>query len=289
MNVDNLESGTSTSRDLYTGLATIQIQLVNPSHKDLVAFLATEEDKVKEPKYVISKEGEPDTYRLDFWYVNHNTFGTNIKGKFSLFVGLDDRDVSKNGKYQWIDDHANVVWGESIDAIKESDKTKEYEVKTHYASLRRAKIGEEDLYKLLKAYGNVDTRKSMFKLDDFAKAITNKSNELQKYFQDFNSKKNRGIKVLLTIRDGQYQSVWTKDFLPLEATQYKYLEKSVRAEQYGCKDYFADSLRFTKFTGEFFEPAPSSNASVTIDFGAPPSTPPATQAAPAAVNPEDLF
>ena len=284
MNVDNLESGNSVSRDLYTGLATIQIQLVNPTKNEIVAFLATEDDKVKDPNYLISKDDKPDTYRLDFWYVNHNTFGTPLKGKFSLFVGLDDRDVSSTGKYQWIDDHANVVWGENIDAIKEADKSKSFEVYTDYASLRRAKIGEEDLYKLLKAYGNVDTRKSKFRLDDFAKAVTNKSNELQKYFKDFNDKKNRGLKVLLTIRDGQYQSVWTRDFLPLEATQYKYLEKSVRNDQYGCKDYFADSLRFTKFTGEMFEPAPTSK--VNIDFGAPPSSAPA--AAPA-VNPEDLF
>lgn len=267
MNIENLESRPQTEKELYTGIANLQIVLVNPSKKELAAFYEVTEDKIKDPNYVIHKEGKPDFYRLDFFYVNHPDFKTPLKGKFSLFTSIEERDQASSGKYQWIDDHANVVWGDSIDAIRSADKMKTYEVFTDYSSLRKAKPGEEELYKLLKAYSNVDTRKSKFKLDDFDKAVTGKSNELGKFFSDFN-KRNRGVKVMLTIRDGQYQNVWTKDFLNLEGTVYKYLEKGLRDEKYGCKDYFADSLRFTKFTGEIFG-APQ--AEVNIDFGAPPS------------------
>jgi hypothetical protein len=268
MNIEELKESEQSSKELYTGIANIQIALVNPSRKQLAEFLGVDEEKVKEPNYISSKEGREDFYRLDFWYTNHPDFKTAIKGKFSFFMGLEDRAQSSSGKYQWIDDHSNTVWGESIDAIKAADKTKQYEVYTDYASLRRAKVGEEDLYRLMKAYGNVDTRKSKFRLDDYNKAVTNKSSELDKYFTDFN-KRNRGVKVMLTIRDGQYQNVWTKDFLSLESSYYKGIEKSLRDSQYGCKDYFADSLRFTKFTGQLIG---DHSAEVAIDFGAPPSS-----------------
>lgn len=233
MNFDNLETRepSSGSRKLYTGIAPIQIVTVNPNKKELADLLEIEEDKVKDINY----EGE-DNYRLDFWYVNHPSCSQPIKGKFSIWVANKTR-VSSANKKQYIDSYTKTAWAENLAGLSEAQANLDPERRIDTRSVREAKQGEETLYQMLKAYGNISPKEKPFVLDSFAAICEGRVGELREFISFFN-KKDSGLKVLLGIKDSKYQDTFTKMFLNINSKVTDYFKKQVQGE-YGFKSYFA--------------------------------------------------
>jgi hypothetical protein len=224
---------------MYTGFAPIQIVAVNPSAKELAKVLGIEEDKVKEPTY----EGE-NGMRLDFWYVNHPDFKTDLRGKFSLWVNNDTR-MSQAGKKQFIDNFTKTAWAENLASLSETQSSLDPSRRLDMKSVREAKGGEETVYSLLKAYGNISPKEKPFVLDNWSSIAKGKGNELVDFFAHFN-KANMGVKVLLGIKDGKYQDVCTKVFLNVQGKVTEYVTKQITGE-YGFKSFYG-SFTFKEYT-----------------------------------------
>ena len=240
MKFDQLETREpSAGKKMYTGFAPIQIVAVNPSAKELAKVLGIEEDKVKEPTY----EGE-NGMRLDFWYVNHPDFKTDLRGKFSLWVNNDTR-MSQAGKKQFIDNFTKTAWAENLASLSETQSSLDPSRRLDMKSVREAKGGEETVYSLLKAYGNISPKEKPFVLDNWSSIAKGKGNELVDFFAHFN-KANMGVKVLLGIKDGKYQDVCTKVFLNVQGKVTEYVTKQITGE-YGFKSFYG-SFTFKEYT-----------------------------------------
>lgn len=240
MKFDELETREpSSGKKMYTGFAPIQIVAVNPSTKALAALLGIDEDKVKEPNY----EGD-NGMRLDFWYVNHPDFKTDLRGKFSLWVNNDTR-TSQAGKKQFIDNFTRTSWAENLAALSEAQAGLDPSRRMDLKSVREAKGGEETVYSLLKAYGNISPKEKPFVLDSWNSIAKGKGNELVDFFAHFN-KANMGVKVLLGIKDDKYQDVCTKVFVNVNSKITDYIAKQVTGE-YGFKSYYG-TFDFKEYT-----------------------------------------
>jgi len=232
MKFDQLETREpSSGKKLYTGFAPIQIVAVNPNTAALAALLGVDVEKVKEPNY----EGE-NGMRLDFWYVNHPDCKDNLRGKFSLWVNNDTR-VSQTGKKQFIDNYTKIAWAENLATLSESQANLDASRRMDMKSVREAKGGEETVYSLLKAYGNISPKEKPFVLDSWNSIARGKCEELVEFFAHFN-KANMGVKVLLGIKDEKYQDVCTKVFLGIHGKITEYVSKQITGE-YGFKSFYA--------------------------------------------------
>jgi hypothetical protein len=173
--------------------------------------------------------------RLDFWYVNHPDFKTEFRGKFSLFVSNETR-TSQSGKTQYIDNYTKTAWATNLAGLSEMISGWDPSRKLDMKSVREAKKGEETVYSMLKAYANANPKSQPFLLDSWAAIASGRTNELEGFFKHFNEK-NGGIKILLGIRDGQYQDAYTGIFLNVGGKITDYVKKNVEGE-YGFKSYY---------------------------------------------------
>jgi hypothetical protein len=268
MNLENLatkSSGGEFTKKLFTGLGALKILAVNPTHKELAALLEIDLEKVKEPNYT-----QENSLRLDFWYKNHDSITTPLFGKFAIFVSNEPR-VSQSGKNQYIDANSRTCWADSISDLSERNSRLHEFNRMDLSTVRSACRGEEDLYQLMKAYGNVDISSGPFMLDDYSAICKGKFTELRDFFDHFN-KKDGGVKVLMGVKDGQYQDIWNMLFLSVNAKISDYVRNKITASEYGYKHYYGHSFELKEFVASA---APETSGSDSdIDWSAPsPSDP----------------
>lgn len=242
MNLQNLETRTSgaSPKKLYTGIVPVTIVAVNPTRKQIAELYEIDEEKVKEPNYFT----ETST-RLDFWYRNHSSVNTPLLGKFVLFISNQVRS-SQSGKIQYIDDHSRTCWADNISDLAEANTRLADYGKLNLKNVREAMRGEDDLYTLMKAYGNIDISKNPFMLDDFGQLVKNNTTELRDFFTHFN-KLDGGVKVLMGVKDGQYQDVWNSLFLSINAKISDYVKGKINHPSYGYQNYIGSSLNFSEY------------------------------------------
>jgi hypothetical protein len=132
-------------------------------------------------------------------------------------------------------------------------------------SIREAKEGEENIYNLMKAYANASPKTKPFVLDDFNALVKGNGSELEAFFNHFNQLSG-GIKVLLGVKEGKYQDVFTGVFLNVSGRITDYVTSRVVGE-YGYKGDYQNSYDLKEFD---VEAAPADNeveTSVTDMFG----------------------
>jgi hypothetical protein len=162
-----------------------------------------------------------------------------------LFMKNESRK-SQAGKTQYIDNHSKTCWADSLGDLSERNGRMPDYSKLKLDKVREALRGEEDLYSLLRAYGNVDTNNSPFMLDDIKAIIKGNVKELREFFEHFN-KTSGGIKVLFGVKEGQYQDVWTSMFLTVNGKLTDYLRNKITDGQYGYKHYYGNSFTLKEF------------------------------------------
>jgi hypothetical protein len=280
MNLESLETRqpNSSSKKLYTGFANLQIVAVNPTREEIAKLYDVDVEKTKEPNYFLE-----NSTRIDFWYRNHTSLSTPLLGKFCVFISKDYR-VSQSGKNQYIDAHSRVCWADSISDLSARNERLAEFGKLNIATARQAYKGEEDLLALMKAYGNVDITNGPFALDDFIAIVKGNVKELCEFFDHFN-KREGGIKVLLGVKDGQYQDVCSLVFLPVNGKITDYVNRRITASDYGYKQYYGYSFDFKEFVAEA-EPVKSEE---NFEWGDPlPETKTTSSSSPFTAD-EDIF
>jgi hypothetical protein len=245
MNLENLETRTSgaSNKKLFTGIAPIKIVAVNPTREQIAALYEVDVEKVKEPNYFTE-----DSTRIDFFYKNHDSITTPLLGKFALFLSNQPR-TSQSGKNQYIDNHSKTCWADSLGDLSErNSKLADYN-KLKLDNVRQALRGEEDLYSLLRAYGNIDTNNSPFMLDDIKNIIKGNVKELREFFA-WADNKGGGVKVLLGVKDGQYQDVWNSMFLTVNGKLSDYMKNKITDDNYGYRHYYGHSFNLKEYIAD---------------------------------------
>jgi len=201
----------------YSGLTNVKVIAVNPTMEELHAL----DIKVKsEPNYTVEFSGE-EYNKIIFWVANED-------GNFKLEILMQNKPkVSQTGKHQWMNAIGQSTW---------SDDAPSYDWwKTE--GQRKAYTGEETLINFVKAWANVASGDEV--TFDTIPAIANgdltEIKELAKVLA------NNETRVLIGVKDDNYQQVYTKYFGRVKPQRDDFLVRALN-DDYGSfnADFNAD-------------------------------------------------
>jgi hypothetical protein len=228
---------------LWTGLCDFKVVAINPTQEELADLLNVDVEKVKDPEYTGTTENGEAKLRIDVYLRNEEH---NITTKV-VFWTEDRESISKKGSTQFINEVGTSVW-----CATTPEEASNIDWFTNRA-YRVALVGEADLYNFFVAWFNIDPRAadSEVVLDTpFSEVVNGNLEELKGLLDVFNQ---RQVRVLLGVKDGKYQDVYSKVFLPGGSTYVKRLEQVLERDAesgYPYKGDYQNSFELKKYTGE---------------------------------------
>ena len=236
---------------LYTGLKNMKVIAINPTQEEMVKIGYNPKNP---PVYLTDGEAEEGKapskkLRLDFFLEGDIEGGATVRTKIAFFLENKHRVNQAGTKGEWINDAARSAWG-GVDAAPDGFQWFDA------ATARKAYIGEVDVHLFLVNWLNIQPGDEA-KLDNFAALFTGDYSELR---QILAANSGNEVKVLLTVRDGRYQSAYTRYFDRATNKRTTYWENHLKKQAedgYPLKEDFSHSLTFQEWT----EP------SVMIDAG----------------------
>jgi hypothetical protein len=233
------ESSTAVVKEgkLFTGLTGLKVVAINPTKAQLEGLGYKPQD---EPNY-LTVENDVNKARIDF-HLQGNAVeeGEKMRAKIAFFIENQDR-INKDGdRGEWINDLGRTAWG--------SPQAAPAEFKWFDASTARAcKVGEGDLHQFLINWLNISPNDEA-KMENFEALFDGNYSELNGMIQ---ANPNNEIRVLLTVRDGKYQSVYNRLFDRITNKRTSYWESHIKkqtAQGYPPKDDFQGSFLFQEWT-----------------------------------------
>lgn len=239
---------------LYTGLYNMKVAAINPNKAQLEEMGYKPQN---DPVYISKDDDGTDKVRLDFFLVGDAPeAGREIRTKIAFFLENKHR-VNKDGnKAEWINDFGRTAWGTPEappTGLKWFDN----------ATARPSKVGEYELHLFLINWLNIQPGDEA-KLDNFNALFAGNYGELLALL---NANKNNEIRVLLTVRDGKYQSVYNRYFDRATNNRTTYWESHIKKQSeagYPPKEDFQNDLMFKEWT----EPSIMSDMSTDTDTAA---------------------
>jgi hypothetical protein len=244
---------------LFTGLRNMKVIAINPNKAEMEALNYKPQN---EPVYTSFAEDQTKKLRLDFFLQGEGDGGESIRTKIAFFLENKHRVNKAGTKAEWINDAARNAWGTTEvapDTLKWFDAT----------TARACKVGEADVHLFLINWLNIQPGDEA-KLDNFDALFDGNYSELR---QILGANINNEIKVLLTIRDGKYQSCYNRYFDRASNKRTSYWESHIKKQSedgYPPKEDFSNSFTFQEWT----EP------SVMTDLGTTAAAPDADDGAP---------
>ena len=182
---------------LYTGISAMNVVAVNPTLEELhemgVMFQS-------EPKYTVDF-GDGEVQKVVFWLKNED-----IAVPMEILI-TPGPWKSKTGKYKWLNSQGQETWAEdnadgSIDTSKLMDWFKNPE------SCYKVARGADTLTEFVKVWANVAPGDEV-QLDTLAKIEQGDMKELEALVKALTT---NSVRVLVYVRDGKYQGVYTRHF-----------------------------------------------------------------------------
>jgi len=220
----------SKGKQLFTGVANMNVIAINPTVEELSKIYNT--DNVSEPTYVTENNNGNTKVRLDFFLQNEEN---GIITSFPIWLENEAR-VSAAGNNQFINRKVQSTWSTSLEDLAENEKMSWFDITT----ARQAKSGEVDLYDFLVKWTNAQTGESVdLELSNFENLIAKGDvSELKEIML----KIGKTVNVLLGVREGQYQSVYTKYVNRGHIASVKGFEKNLDDEYGEFKSDYSNSL-----------------------------------------------
>lgn len=223
---------------LYTGLKNMKVVAINPSKSEMedMGFRPKQD-----PVYITNGDTpEHKKLRLDF-FLEGSVEGSErpITTKIAFFLENKHRTNKDGNKGEWINDVARSAWGSSETAPADYSW---FDVTT----ARKCKIGESDLHIFLVNWLNIKPGDEA-KLDNFDALFTGNYSELR---QMLAASPNNEVRVLLTVRDGKYQSAYNRYFDRASNKRTTYWENHIRKQSedgYPPKEDFSNSFTFQEW------------------------------------------
>ena len=173
---------------LYSGLSNFNVIAVNPTLDELHELGIMLKS---EPNYYVEFSGK-EYFKLTFWIKNED-----LTTRFEILMNAEPR-VSQSGKNQWLNNAGQSTW---------SNDAPTYDWwKTE--GTRHAFTGEETLINFAKAWANVANGDDVYfeSIDKIVKGDVAEVKALVKVLS------GNQIRLLIGVKDGKYQSVYTKVF-----------------------------------------------------------------------------
>ena len=219
------QSEGSFEKKLYTGIAKVKVIAINPTLKELNALGINFKTEMVYPG-----EGR---CKVVIWTEN------SVMGKVPNTFWINNPAKSASGKDQYIDKYGKSQWVEKKEDLKPT-----YEVNGQtftsidIASARIAYGGEVDLINFILNWADVQKDKitkepGECRLETMSKIVKGDVTEL---VQLFSSVSNNSVWVGFTVRDGQYQSFYSRTFDRGWAKEPKNIIKALDKET-NHKDY----------------------------------------------------
>lgn len=221
---------------LFTGLRNMKVVAVNPTKAQMEAMGYRPQ---ADPTY-LSAEGDAKKARIDFYLNGESDEGESIRTKIAFFLENSHRVNQAGTKAEWINDFGRSAWG-TPDAAPEGLQWFDT------ATARPCKVGEADLHNFLVNWLNISPNDEA-KLDKFDAIFDGNYTELQTLLK---SNPDNEVRVLLTVRDAKYQSVYNRYFDRATNKRTNYWESYIKnqtAQGYEPKEDFSNSLVFQEWT-----------------------------------------
>lgn len=173
---------------LYSGLSNFNVIAVNPTLNelhDLGIMLKSE------PNYYVEFSGE-EYFKLTFWIKNED-----LTTRFEILMNNKPR-VSQSGKHQYLNNAGQSTWSNDAPTYDwwKTDGT------------RHAFTGEETLVNFVKAWANVANGDDVY-FESIDKIVRGDVAEVKALVKVLASNQ---VRLLIGVKDGKYQSVYTKVF-----------------------------------------------------------------------------
>jgi hypothetical protein len=229
---------------LFTGIAPVSVIAVNPNLAELNALGV---QMKTEPNYTGIQLGESVKNKIVFWVKNNER---NFSTRLEILVGAEHRPISKTGKFQITNKFGQVTWAEKPEQAPDWFKTE---------GIRRTYPGEETLINFIKAWANIpnDGECAFDTIDDIVKGNVAELKALMVSLVD------NKVRVMLGVKDGKYQQVYTRCFGRLKPARTDVFVRSLN-DEYGTfnAEYNADLL-LQSYSPEVVTPTAESSAPVT--------------------------
>tara|TARA_R100000900_G_scaffold68083_1_gene54260 strand:- start:412 stop:1185 length:774 start_codon:yes stop_codon:yes gene_type:complete len=192
--------------ELWSGITNMSVLAINPTLAELNAM---DINAKSEPVYQVEFSGQKYN-KIVFWLGN-----TDAKVKAEILVAPDVR-TSQSGKFQWMNKFGTNCWSDTeptYDWFKPDGQHK-------------CLIGEETLIKFMAAWANV-LKGGEVALDTMDQIAQGNVTELKSYI---NILKDNQVKVLVGVKDGKYQQVYTKYFGKASVSRTDYFVNELNKE-----------------------------------------------------------
>jgi len=235
MGFNSNDSSTAVVKEgkLFTGLRNMKVVAINPTKAQLEALGYRPQN---EPNYA-SMDGDTKKLRLDFFLQGvGETADEGVRTKIAFFLENKHRANQAGTKAEWINDLGRTAWGTPDEAPSE---LKWFDAET----ARPCKIGEGDIHLFLINWLNISPQDEA-KLDNFEKLFDGDYSELGGLLA---ANSDNEIRVLLTVRDGKYQSVYNRYFDRATNKRNTYWESHIQKQTeqgYPPKEDFSSSFTF---------------------------------------------
>lgn len=236
-NNSNEEVAGGSGIPLYVGIAPMQVVAINPSLAELNSIGINAQ---VEPQYTDVSIGG-DTYnKLTFWI---KCLEPAFTTRFDVLVKPEFR-LAKSGKKQWCNSVGQFAFadGKASEAYEWFKSDGE----------RQAYVGEETLMSFIKAYANVaNGDECAFETIDRIMA-----GDVAEIRQLVNALSENRVRLLLGVKDGKYQQVYTKHFGRLKPFRKDLFVKELNGDYGAFNAEYNSTLELEKYVPGLIAPDP---------------------------------
>ena len=236
-NNSNEEVAGGSGIAMYVGIAPMQVVAVNPTLKELNDLGINAK---AEPVYIGVNINSDTFNKITFWV---KCIEPEFLTRFDVLVKPEHR-VAKSGKPQW----CNSV-GQFAFADQKASEAYDWFKDT---GVRQAYIGEETLMRFIQAYANVANG------DECAFETMDKimAGDVTEIRQLVNALAENRVRLLLGVKDGKYQQVYTKHFGRLKPFRKDLFVKQLNDDYGSFNAEYNSSLELEKYVPGLIAPDP---------------------------------
>ena len=226
----------------YSGISNFSVLAVNPNMQELHAI----DIMVKqEPEYFLELNGE-DYFKVVFWVKNED-----LTTRLEILMQNKER-TSKTGKFQWLNSIGQSTWSDGIPT---------YEWWKQPDTSRKAFGGEETLINFVKAWANVAPGDNVY-FDTISEIVKGNVAELKSLATTLKENK---VRLLIGVKDGKYQQVYTKMFGRIKPQRDDLFVKALNDEYGAFNAEFSTDLKWGEFKPVLSVVSPDSDNGVSED------------------------
>lgn len=243
---------------LYTGLHNMKVVAINPIKAQLEEMGYKPQN---DPVYLTTENAGPNgetvvkKLRLDFHLHGQNDAGEKIMTKVAFFLENQYRVNRDGDKSEWINDFGRTAWSAQGDPDNPPAGLTWFKSET----ARQSHVGEADLHLFLVNWLNIGPEDEA-KMDNFLAIFDEDYTELRSLLA---GNIDNEVRVLLTVRDSKYQSVYNKYFDRASNKRTNYWESHVRNQTsngYAIKEDYQNAFTFQEWTEPATRPDAGSDA-----------------------------